>query len=136
MAEIDSIDALDGPPVKASSWDSVVSHFDGQPWAEPIGRFAKAIRDCPYAGMLHPVTSMWDIRIYPTANGRFYRDCLVVRFDSAKQEFELEHFEHAHVNPRWVKRCSAEESFSAFIHLLSLKSWSAHEISRGAWTCS
>jgi len=136
MAEIDAIDALDGAPVKAQSWEAVISRYQGMPAAAPIVHLAAAIRNCPYAEMLYPVTSMFDIRIYRSLQSRYSQECLVIRFDFTKQEFALEFIEHQHVSPRWKKLCSIEDSFSAFIHFLALKGWfPVQEIPRGTWEC-
>jgi hypothetical protein len=137
MEPTDLRDFLDGSVVKAQSWDAVVSRYHDVPAAAPLVRLASAIRDCPYAAMLHPVTSMFDIRIYQMADTRFARECLIIRFDFEHQEFEMEYLEHHEVSPRWKKRMPIEESFSGFIHFLALKKWFAvQEISRGAWSCT
>jgi hypothetical protein len=137
MEKTDLRDYLDGGPVKAQSWDSVVARYRDIPAAAPLVRLASAIRDCPYADLLHPVTSMFDIRVYQQADTRFARECLIIRFEFDREEFEMEYLEHHEVTPRWRKRCSVEESFSGFIHFLALKNWfPVREIPRGAWSCA
>jgi hypothetical protein len=132
----DARDFLDGSPVRAQSWESVVARYREIPFAAPHARLAAAIRDCPYASLLFPVTSMFDIRIYQKPDTRFARECLIIRFDSKKKEFEMEYLEHHEITPRWKKRSAVEESFSGFIHFLALKNWfPVQEIPRGAWKC-
>ena len=132
----DARDFLDGSPVRAQSWESVVARYRDIPVAAPLVRLASAIRDCPYASQLFPVPSMFDIRIYQVPDTRFARECLIIRFDFEKKEFEMEYLEHDEVTPRWKKRSAIEESFSGFIHFLALKNWfPVHHVSRGAWTC-
>ncbi|HTB81843.1 MAG TPA: hypothetical protein VK717_13240 [Opitutaceae bacterium] len=136
MKKTDLRDFLDGSTVRAQSWGSVVERYRDIPAAAPLVRLAVAIRDCRYASLLFPVTSMFDIRIYQVPDTRFSRECLIVRFDFEKKEFEMEYLEHHEITPHWKKRCSIEESFSAFIHFLALKNWfPVHEIPRGVWTC-
>ncbi len=133
---VDARDALDGSPVRAQSWESVVERYREIPFAAPIVRLAAAIRDCPYASLLFPVTSMFDIRVYQMPDTRFARECLILRFDSGRQEFVMEFLEHHEISPRWKKRLSADESFSGFIHFLALKKWfPVREIPRGSWKC-
>lgn len=79
---------------------------------------------------------MFDIRIYQVPDTRFARECLIVRFDFGKKEFEMEYLEHPEVSPRWKKSSAVDESFSGFIHFLALRNWfPVREISRGAWQC-
>jgi hypothetical protein len=132
----DARDLLDGSRVDAQSWESVVERYRDIPVAAPLVCLAAAIRDCPYASMLFPVTSMFDIRIYQVPNTRFARECLIIRFDFGKKEFEMVYIEHHEVTPRWRKISPVDESFSAFIHFLALKNWfPVRAISRGAWKC-
>jgi hypothetical protein len=132
----DARDFLDGSPERAQSWESVVARYRDIPAASPLVRLAEAIRDCPYASLLFPVTSMFDIRIYQAPDTRFARECLIIRFDFEKKEFEMQYLEHHEVTPRWKKCSTIEESFSGFVHILALKNWfPVQEIPRGAWKC-
>lgn len=130
-------DALDAYPLRPQTWDRVIERYRPVPSAAPIVRLATAIKDSPYADLLYPLTSMFDIRVYQfTDEARYCRECLVIRYDFHTTEFEMLFYENSEVSPFWKKRCPAEESFSAFIHFLALKKWFAvEEIPRGSWTC-
>jgi hypothetical protein len=123
---------------KTHSWDSVVNWYSDIPTATSIHKLAKAIKESPYSIYLYPVSSMFDIKIYqdPEYDSSGTNECIIIRYDFKSMEFEFENCENAFSKNNWKKKCSVEESFSGFIHVLALKKWfPVTEIERGKWSC-
>ncbi|MEP7218180.1 MAG: hypothetical protein ABI876_04650 [Bacteroidota bacterium] len=122
--------------IKPQSWNAVVERYAPIDHALPIARLAGAIAASPYADLLFPVTSMFEIRVYADPESPWDREYLNISFSQTKGMFYFEYVEHVSTKTRWTKECTIEESFSGFIHFLALKRWfPVREIPRGSWSC-
>jgi hypothetical protein len=123
-------------PIKPKSWDEVAEWLAARDFAQPMARLAGAIAASPYAHLLFPLTSMFNLRVYGDPEGPWDEEYLEISFSEKKAMFYFEYLERHSVQPRWTKECPMEEAFSGFIHFLALKRWfPVREIPRGSWSC-
>jgi hypothetical protein len=118
----------------AHTWDQVRRSFadplHDRPDLYQMREFVEQIAESRYAEVLHPVQSMWTLRLYQTAEYDPVRDpYITIAFDPNAGEFVVEYlagpykapFSTSVVKSHWVKRHTS--GFTALERCLNYLNW-------------